>query len=297
MRYTVLLFFLMYLEAECQPDSIRLNNATLCYEVRGQGKPVVLLSGGPGISADQLSGLHEWLSQNHLSVLFEQRGTGRSKVERMDSTTINLNEAVNDLNLLKNKLAVPKLTIIGHSWGAMLAMHYANRFPSNVEKLILIGPGVLAFSDYDILEANIMARASIAERKFMDDALDSMAHNTASKELISAYNKQFIRFLIFDAPRLDSISKLIRGRQNPRMQQLMLQDLMRQNYNVKPGLQKLNIPIYVICGREDPVGVFPTFEISQLNKKAQISWIEKSGHFPWIEKPESFYKVLAAYLR
>jgi pimeloyl-ACP methyl ester carboxylesterase len=59
----------------------------------------------------------------------------------------------------------------------------------------------------------------------------------------------------------------------------------------------MQMPVLVICGREDPVGLFSTFAIKDLNKKAKIAWVEKSGHFPWVEQPETFYLELLNFLK
>jgi len=121
------------------PDSIIVSNAVLHYSVQGQGQPILLLSGGPGNSADQLSALAQRLATANRCILFEQRGTGSSLTIPLDSTTINLDQAMQDVTLLLSQLGIGKVTILGHSWGAMLAMSYAIKHPDAVAKLILIG--------------------------------------------------------------------------------------------------------------------------------------------------------------
>jgi len=110
-------------------------------------------------------------------------------------------------------------------------------------------------------------------------------------------NRTFSRLLFFDALKVDSLGPLIGAGSNNAMQQLMLQDLHRINYNLKPAISTMQMPVLVICGREDPVGLFSTFAIKDLNKKAKIAWVEKSGHFPWVEQPETFYLELLNFLK
>ena len=278
-------------------DSIIVSNAVLHYSIQGEGQPILLLSGGPGIAAAQLSGLNERLGKNFKCVLFEQRGTGSSHTHPMDSSTINLNQAVEDINLLLAKLSVKKISIIGHSWGAMLAMSYTARHPDHIAKLILIGPGPLEWSGYELLQDNIMSRASKAEKILMRQIQDSIADRTASRESMRTLNRTFLRLLFFDALNVDSLTPLINAPSNNAMQELMIHDLIRINYNLKPAIAKMQMPVLVICGREDPVGLFPTFAIKELNKRAKIIWVEKSGHFPWVERPESFYPELLGFLQ
>jgi proline iminopeptidase len=278
-------------------DSIIVTNAVLHYSVQGQGQPILLLSGGPGNSADQLSTLAQRLSTTNRCILFEQRGTGRSHTKPLDSTTINLDQAMRDITLLLRQLGIGKITILGHSWGAMLGISYAIKHPDAVAKLVLIGPGPLDMSGYDLLADNIVSRASKQEKLFMKEVEDSMAHRTASKELLKAYNKTIFRFFFFDPLKVDSLWKMIKCTANDTTFELIMQDLARIKYDISAGISQLDIPLLVVCGRQDPVGVFPTFEIKELNKKAKICWIEKSGHFPWAEKPEPFYSEVLSFLK
>src|SRR5215204_4670301 len=149
---TLLLFlFPVFRELQAQiPDSIQLSNASLYYEIKGEGLPVLLLSGGPGVSSQQLARLRDSVSLKYKSILFDQRGTGQSHTFPLDTTTINLKQSVQDIATLLKELKIDKVTIVGHSWGAMLAISFAVDHPSQINKLVLIGSGPLAFSDYEI---------------------------------------------------------------------------------------------------------------------------------------------------
>ncbi len=278
-------------------DSIVVSNAVLYYSAQGQGQPILLLSGGPGNSADQLSDIVKHLSPTYQCILFEQRGTGKSHTSPMDSTTINLDQAMQDISLLLGQLGVGKITLLGHSWGAMLAMSYAIKHPDAIAKLVLIGPGPLDASGFSLVEDNVMSRASKPELLFMKEVEDSIAHQTVSKELLKAYSKTMFRFFFFDPLTVDSMWGIVKCTVNETTTELMQRDLVRTQYDLRVGISQLNVPILVVCGRQDPVGVFPTFEIKELNKQAKISWIEKSGHFPWAEKPESFYSEVFSFLK
>lgn len=296
-----LLFFGQNLLAQ-NNDSIIVSNAVLHYYIYGEGQPILLLSGGPGDPSKELSDICKHLNKYYQCILFDQRGTGESHTSPMDSTTINLNQAMSDINTLLQTLGIKSITILGHSWGAMLATSYAIKYPGSVNKLILIGPGPLELSDYNILEDNIFSRASKAEKIFMKQTEDSIYNQTTSKELLRKYYKLNARLLFFDVSKFDSVFE-VRQKQkrlpkiNDRMEGLMMQDLVRINYNLKPEIAKLEIPIFIICGRQDPVGLFQTFTIKELNKNAKIVWIDKCGHFPWIENPKPFYSQLLNCLK
>ena len=282
-------------------DSVQLSNASLYFEIKGEGSPILLLSGGPGLSSKQLSSLRDSLSQKYKCILFDQRGTGQSHTSPLDSTTINLKQSVEDISSLLRKQKLDRVTIVGHSWGAMLAVNFAIAHPTQINKLVLIGSGPLAFSDFVIQEANIMARASMAEREYIQRLQDSMSQAKSPSESLAyrkQFGKQFLRLISYDATRIDSIfEEVSKSRTNPAMQFLMFQDLQKINYNVKNKIRSLNFPTLVICGRQDPIGLFPSIYLKELNNKFELVWIEKSGHFTWLENHESFFLAIFKFLK
>lgn len=107
-----------------------------------QGKPVVVLHGGPG------SGCQSWhrrlFNPNaYRIVLFDQRGCGRSRphasspaTSLAENTTDNL---VADIELLRSHLRIEGWMVLGGSWGSALALAYAQQFAHHVTQLVLFG--------------------------------------------------------------------------------------------------------------------------------------------------------------
>ena len=273
-------------------DSIKVSNATLFFTIHGKGQKILLLSGGPGLPSSSLAALDEQLSKRYSSILFDQRGTGKSYTKPFDSTTINLNQAAEDINLLRKKLGVSKIIIVGHSWGAMLALYYATKFSEQTEKLILIDPGPLSIEMYPIIEETVMSRTSADEKTIMKTIEDSMAADKLSMEQKATMAKIDTRLKLYDARKADSILTLMRngGKGNDVMGDLIMQDLFKTNYDITEKVPNLKMPVIVICGRQDPIGLFPAFDIQRLDPRATVYWIERSGHFPWLEEPEAFYE-------
>src|SRR6185369_10675219 len=114
-------------------DSIKYANGYLYYHDYGKGEPIILLSGGPGVSCNQEQEVAIELSKNYRAILLEQRGTGISIPTPFDSTTINLKAAFADLNLLLDHLHLKEAIFYGHSWGGTLAMGFAASFPDRVK--------------------------------------------------------------------------------------------------------------------------------------------------------------------
>ena len=107
----------------------------LYYEQCGnpQGKPVVLLHGGPGHGSSA-----SWGCSRHRIVLFDQRGAGRSTphADLTDNTTWHL---VDDIEALRTHLGIDRWQVFGGSWGSTLALAYAQAHPRRVTELVLRG--------------------------------------------------------------------------------------------------------------------------------------------------------------
>jgi len=111
----------------------------LYYEECGRpdGKPVVILHGGPGGAINPT--MRRFFDPRRWRMaLFDQRGCGRSRPNASleDNTTWTL---VEDIERLRVKLGVEKWTVFGGSWGSTLALAYAIKHPERVEALILRG--------------------------------------------------------------------------------------------------------------------------------------------------------------
>jgi proline iminopeptidase len=102
-----------------------------------QGAPVLIVHGGPGGgSFPRLRRYHD--PKRWRMVLFDQRGAGKSRpaFELRDNNTPAL---VEDMEKLRQHLGLGKVHVFGGSWGATLALAYAERYPHNVRSLVLRG--------------------------------------------------------------------------------------------------------------------------------------------------------------
>jgi pimeloyl-ACP methyl ester carboxylesterase len=123
-----------HLRAERAPLDGRLYT-----EVRGQGDPVVFLAGLPG-STSYWDGTFDSLARDHRLIFVDALGFGRSPWPDVEYTLDD------HLGALRRTLlaagATERVTLVGHSFGALLAAHYAARYPAVVDRLYLLGTPV-----------------------------------------------------------------------------------------------------------------------------------------------------------
>ncbi len=114
------------------PEAI-VNGLKLYYEIRGDGPPLLLIS---GLGTDSLT----WLSvrgglARHFRVItFDNRGAGRSRTPDTPYTIVDM---ADDARRLLAHCGIGKAHILGHSMGGYIAQELAGKFPECVDKLIL----------------------------------------------------------------------------------------------------------------------------------------------------------------
>jgi proline iminopeptidase len=115
---------------------------TIAWEVCGapDGKPAVVLHGGPGSGCSPHM-RRAFDPRRYRIVLFDQRGCGRSTPHASDpaadmtaNTTAHL---VADMEALREHLGIERWLVYGGSWGATLALAYAEQHPGRVSAMVL----------------------------------------------------------------------------------------------------------------------------------------------------------------
>jgi proline iminopeptidase len=102
---------------------------------RADGVPAIYLHGGPG-SGCQPDHRRLFDPERFHAVLFDQRGAGRSrpKGRREDNTLPHL---IADMEVIRERLGISRWMIVGGSWGATLALAYAQSYPDRVSGIVL----------------------------------------------------------------------------------------------------------------------------------------------------------------
>lgn len=129
----------------------------LSFDSFGEGHPVLVVHGGPGIPyGNAWKGL-DALTDQYQFDYYHQRGCGNSTrpFDRFEGgnfydnmieleRTLGLGTQIADIERIRQILGREKITLIGHSFGGFIATLYAAEFPNRVDRLILVAPaGVL----------------------------------------------------------------------------------------------------------------------------------------------------------
>ncbi|HVO44227.1 MAG TPA: alpha/beta hydrolase [Aggregatilineales bacterium] len=124
-------------------SAITIENDLVHYEVLGRGRPVIFLHGWLGswrywVPAMQL------LSTKYRTYALDMWGFGDSG---KDPTRYSLNEQVALLHEFMEKLGIPKAALVGHSFGATVALRYAVQHPDRAPRLMLVSPPLVEIGE------------------------------------------------------------------------------------------------------------------------------------------------------
>jgi proline iminopeptidase len=119
-----------------QEGYVDANGVLIYYVEFGHGSPLVVLHGGPGASHDYLLPWLLPLARSNQLVFIDERGSGRS--ERVpDLHQYTVENMVEDLEAVRTGLGLDKISLLGHSYGGVLAQAYALKYQQNLNHLVL----------------------------------------------------------------------------------------------------------------------------------------------------------------
>ena len=113
-----------------------VNGTSLYYEVVGSGNPLLIMHGGLGFDHTYFRPWIDSLAEDSKLVFYDHRGNGRSDRSKPLDDVYHSTWA-DDANALREHLGIEKMVLMGHSYGGVLALHYALRYPETLSGLIL----------------------------------------------------------------------------------------------------------------------------------------------------------------
>jgi proline iminopeptidase len=269
----------------------------LFYKVVGpmSGDYVLVLSGGPGEDIHSMEGVADELGKKYRCIMWEQRGTGRSKLPRYDSSTINLNAYIEDIEALRTQLHAEKFILVGNSWGMILGLAYAGTHPDAVRAVVTIGSGPITAEYLGVFSDNQIARLGACELEvrdfWKDPAREAADSDRASFERLRAAT---IAYFYDRKKALQMQMELDPKDYNFRVPPAFLE--AEGKYDFRPKLRSIAAPVLLLQGRQDLAGEANILEARSLIKNSTVAFIDKCGHMPWLEKPEQTWKTVNDFL-
>ena len=121
-------------------------NASLYARDIGKGPPAIVLHGGPDFDSAYLLPSLDRLADIYRLVYYDQRGRGKS-ADGVQPGDVSLATDLEDIERVRQHFGLEVPTLLGHSWGSVLALEYALRYPTRVSRLILMNPAPASSAD------------------------------------------------------------------------------------------------------------------------------------------------------
>lgn len=266
-----------------------LDGVTLFERRVGTGPAVVVLHGGPGAHHDYLLPGFDALARGRELIYYDQRGGGRSPVGR--EVPVGWREHVADLEALRGRWGLERLTIAGYSWGALLGLLYGIEHPTRVERLALVSPAPAWRAARDEFERRFQARTlsptlQAARKTLRESGLrerDPAAHQQRLFELaVAGY---------FHDPA--KAASLVQFRITERTQKAVWESL--GEFDLRPALEHLEVLALVLHGDDDPIPA-ETARLLATILHAEFHLLERCGHVPYVEAFPEFLRVMDGFL-
>jgi len=290
------LFLCICFHAVAQTEGfIQNKNARIYYRVYGKGNPLLIINGGPGLNSDGFVGLAKDLSAGNQTIIYDQRGTGKSTVSPVDSSTITMKLMTDDMEVLRKHLGIDQWSILGHSFGGMLASYYASLYPEHVRFMILsssggIDLGLQSYAGHLIDEK--LTNQENDSLKYWNDRIaggDTSYFARYRRGMAMApayvYNKNNIPII---AERLTQGSAAVNG--------LVWQDLNKIKFNCAPKLKNYNKPVLIIQGKQDIVRLQTAEYAHTVLKNSKIVIVDHCAHYGWLDNPQDYFKEVNHFL-
>jgi proline iminopeptidase len=256
--------------------------------------PVVVLHGGPGAHHDYLLPQMLRLGESHPLLFYDQRGGGRSRTESRDPVT--WQDHVADLAAIVREFDVTPFTLVGYSWGGLLAMFYAieaadGQIPAP-DRMVLIDPAPISRplrAQYDEEYARRQGSDRIAAMR------DELAASGLRDEDSEAFRQRAFELSVagfFAEPGM--ASDLTPFRVIGRVQQSVWDSL--GEYDLRDGLARVGAPTLIVHGRQDPIPLASSEAAAAAMPDARLVILEDAGHVPYVEQPDALFAAIDRFL-
>jgi proline iminopeptidase len=265
------------------------------YKIFGKGSPILIINGGPGMNSNGFEPMAKILAEKHQTIIYDQRGTGKSTLKEVNDKTVSMQLMANDIESLRVHLKIKKWTILGHSFGGMLASYYATIYPNSINKLILSSSGGV---DLSLLKGPNLIEAGLSKTEkdslnYWNDKIEKgdttyTAKIGRARALAPAY--------VYDRKFVPIIAeRLTQG--NSTLNSLLWADMQKINFDCKNKFSNFKHSVLIIQGKQDIISK----EIGEISLKAfpnsKMVLLENCKHYGWLDAKEKYFNTIEAFLK
>jgi pimeloyl-ACP methyl ester carboxylesterase len=253
----------------------------------GDGTPVLLVHGGPGLSFEYLDGLVDELGAGVRIAAFQQRGLEPSTL----AGPFTMSQAIDDVIAVLDGLGWRQAVLVGHSWGGHLVLRTAAAHPDRLLGVLSVDPiGVVGDGGTEAFEAEMGARTPKAGRA-RAQALDAlaMAGEGTTEDALEGLAIMWPAYFADpeNAPPMPRIRLSVEAYSG------LIGEMSDGLDEVAAALAAGDVPYGVVAGAGSPIPWGQAARATaELSTRAFLTVIPGAGHFPWLEVPGSVRTAL-----
>jgi proline iminopeptidase len=285
------------------------NGVMIYYKLLGRGKPLLVVHGGPGASHDYFLPYLLPLARHYRLVFIDERGSGQSeKLEEVLAYTVD--NMVEDVEAVRRALNLGQISLLGHSYGGVLAQAYALKYQKNLSHLILGSTFSSTKAMNDVLariKQNIPSDARERVNKMESEGLyghgkDYEKNRYTSDYMIAAWGDGYFPYLYQNRPD-PNYDPVDNGK--------MAWDLYKEMWgehgefvidgNLKSAeyteqLSAIKIPTLIIAGDHDESDPSLSRTMHEKIGGSKLVILPRSGHMTFVDQPGLFQKSIEEFL-
>ncbi len=288
--------------SEVREGYLPVPGAQLYFREIGAGDPLVVLHGGPDFNHSYLLPDLDRLSRSFRLIYYDQRGRGRSSGAVVPED-VGIQSEIDDLDRVRGYFGLDAVSVLGHSWGGLLAMEYATRHPDRVSHMILLNTGPASHADLTRFQER--RQATEAETLARMRAIAGRREYAAGDIAVEAeYYRAHFSGVLRRAEHLETIVRSLRAHFTPAdilkaraiEQRLYAQTWLSPGYDLLPKLRPLNVPTLVIYGERDLFPLDGIRKIAEAVPGARLVVLKACGHFAYLERPADVESAIVDHL-
>jgi proline iminopeptidase len=286
------------------------NGVLIYYKMFGIGQPLLILHGGPGASHDYFLPYLLPLARNNKLIFIDERGSGRSqKIDNVKDYTVE--NMVEDVERVRQSLNLGKISLLGHSYGGVLAQAYALKYQANLSHLILCSTFHSTEKMNKVFQEikskmspELRARIDQMEKEgLFGHGLEYEKNRYTPEYMSAAWGEGYFPYLYqnnpdpnFEPSSMGNTSwDLYREMWGSHGEYIIDGNLKSAEYAGK--LSSINIPALITVGDNDECSPSLSKEMNELIPGSKLVIFPKSGHMTFVDQPTMFISAINEFLQ
>lgn len=270
----------------------------VAYSFGSGAEAIFCLNGGPGLGCDYLRDSHSHLARDRYRVVaFDQLGCGAS--DRPDDKRLwTLERYVEEVEIVRASLGLGKVHLLGHSWGAILAIEYALSYPDALSTLIVVDGAASvphAIGEIERLRSALGSETvAMMRRHEAEGTFDHPEYKGASAILdyrhmcrLQTWPEALVRSIAGFSP---GPCEAIQGPSN------FYYTGSTKDWNRLDQLHRISQPALLLCGAHDLLTPACSRLMQEGLPNSQLVVFPDSSHSPFFEEPDAYFTALQTFL-